>query len=116
MRIRLRRPAVRHNPIDKGRLAGTILYGSKIRDGRRMERIPVEAWLRRWSGNRTFETFFTRNELKLPPPPEGKPAEGGQGEGADSQSEEVSHSPLAIDTPTWSCGTSRLVVSCAASS
>jgi protoporphyrinogen oxidase len=46
------------NPIDKGRLGGTILYGSKIRNGQRMERIPVEAWLRRWSGRRTFETFW----------------------------------------------------------
>jgi protoporphyrinogen oxidase len=46
------------NLIDKGRLGGTILYGSKIRNGQRMERIPVEAWLRRWSGRRTFETFW----------------------------------------------------------
>jgi len=46
------------NPIDKARLAGTILYGSKIRNGQRMERIPVEAWLRRWSGRRTFDTFW----------------------------------------------------------
>ena len=46
------------NPIDKGRLGGTILYGSKIRNGQRMERIPVEAWLRRWSGRRTFDTFW----------------------------------------------------------
>jgi protoporphyrinogen oxidase len=46
------------NPIDKGRLAATILYGSKIRNGQRMERIPVEAWLRRWSGRRTFDTFW----------------------------------------------------------
>jgi protoporphyrinogen oxidase len=46
------------NPIDKGRLGATILYGSKIRNGQRMERIPVEAWLRRWSGRRTFDTFW----------------------------------------------------------
>jgi protoporphyrinogen oxidase len=46
------------NPIDKGRLGGTILYGSKIGNGQRMERIPVEAWLRRWSGRRTFDTFW----------------------------------------------------------
>jgi protoporphyrinogen oxidase len=46
------------NPIDKGRLGGTILYGSKLKDGRRMERIPVEDWLRRWSGDRTFERFW----------------------------------------------------------
>jgi protoporphyrinogen oxidase len=46
------------NPIDKARLGGTIVYGSKIRNGERMERIPVESWLRRWSGRRTFETFW----------------------------------------------------------
>ncbi|MCB1016387.1 MAG: NAD(P)/FAD-dependent oxidoreductase [Acidimicrobiales bacterium] len=43
---------------DKLRLGGTILYGSRIRDGERMERIDVETWLRRWSGPRTFETFW----------------------------------------------------------
>ena len=31
------------NPLDKLRLGGTIVYGSKIRDGKRMERIPVDA-------------------------------------------------------------------------
>jgi len=46
------------NPLDKARLGGTIVYGSKIRDGKRMERIPVDAWLRRWSGTRTFEQFW----------------------------------------------------------
>jgi len=46
------------NPLDKARLGGTIVYGSKIRDGKRMERIPVDAWLRRWSGERTFEQFW----------------------------------------------------------
>ncbi|HEY4632416.1 MAG TPA: NAD(P)/FAD-dependent oxidoreductase [Candidatus Limnocylindrales bacterium] len=46
------------NLIDKLRLGGTIFYGSRIRDGRRMEREPVVAWLRRWSGGRTFERFW----------------------------------------------------------
>ncbi len=46
------------NPLDKLRLGGTIVYGSKIRNGERMERIPVDAWLRRWSGQRTFERFW----------------------------------------------------------
>jgi protoporphyrinogen oxidase len=46
------------NLIDKLRLGGTIFYGSRIRDGRRMEREPVAAWLRRWSGGRTFERFW----------------------------------------------------------
>src|SRR6476646_3256964 len=32
------------NALDKLRLGGTIVYGSKIRDGKRMERIPVDAW------------------------------------------------------------------------
>lgn len=44
--------------VDKFRLGGTILYGSRIRDGRRMERIGVDDWLRRWSGGRTFERFW----------------------------------------------------------
>ena len=44
--------------LDKLRLGGTILYGSKIRDGRRMEGVDVSTWLRRWSGNRTFERFW----------------------------------------------------------
>jgi protoporphyrinogen oxidase len=46
------------NALDKLRLGGTIVYGSKIRDGKRMERIPVDAWLQRWSGTRTFERFW----------------------------------------------------------
>ena len=43
---------------DKGRLAATILRASRIRDGRALERIPVEAWLTRWSGRRTFERIW----------------------------------------------------------
>ncbi len=46
------------NLLDKFRLGGTIFYGSRIRDGKRMEREPVEAWLRRWSGGRTFDRFW----------------------------------------------------------
>jgi protoporphyrinogen oxidase len=45
--------------LDKLRLGATIFYGSKIRSGKRMERIPVDAWLRRWSGARTFDRFWT---------------------------------------------------------
>lgn len=52
----LRLPALRL--MDKLRLGGTIFYGSKIGNGRRLERISVERWLRRWSGRRTFETFW----------------------------------------------------------
>ena len=44
--------------IDKLRLGGTIVVGSKIRNGRKMERITVERWLRRWSGNAAFDTFW----------------------------------------------------------
>jgi protoporphyrinogen oxidase len=42
----------------KLRLGGTIVLGSKIRTGRRMEQISVERWLRRWSGDSAFETFW----------------------------------------------------------
>lgn len=44
--------------IDKLRLAFTIIYGSKIKNWRRLEQISVEEWLRRWSGDRTFEKFW----------------------------------------------------------
>jgi protoporphyrinogen oxidase/peptidoglycan/xylan/chitin deacetylase (PgdA/CDA1 family) len=43
---------------DKLRLGGTIFYGSKVRDWRRLERVPVERWLSTWSGRRTFERFW----------------------------------------------------------
>jgi protoporphyrinogen oxidase len=44
--------------IDKARLAATILYASRIEDGRRLELIPVTEWLERWSGRRTFERIW----------------------------------------------------------
>jgi protoporphyrinogen oxidase len=44
--------------IDKLRLGGTILYGSKVRDWQRLEQVPVEQWLTTWSGRRTFERFW----------------------------------------------------------
>ena len=44
--------------VDKVRLGGTIVLGSKIRNGRSMERITAERWLRRWSGRSAFETFW----------------------------------------------------------
>ena len=43
---------------DKMRLAATILYGSKIEDGRPLERIPVSDWLTRLSGRRVFERIW----------------------------------------------------------
>jgi protoporphyrinogen oxidase/peptidoglycan/xylan/chitin deacetylase (PgdA/CDA1 family) len=52
----LRFPALRMS--DKARLGATIVYGSKVRDWQRLERISVERWLKAWSGRRTFETFW----------------------------------------------------------
>jgi len=46
------------SPLDKARLALTILAADRIQDGRAMERIPVEDWLVRWSGRRTWERFW----------------------------------------------------------
>lgn len=44
--------------LDKLRLGFTIFYASKIRNWRRLEKIPVTDWLKRWSGKRTFEKFW----------------------------------------------------------
>ena len=44
--------------LQKLRLGGTIFLGSKIRNWRAMEQIPVERWLRKWSGNSTFEKVW----------------------------------------------------------
>lgn len=43
---------------DKARLAATILRASRTGDWRRLEQVPVEDWLRRWSGTRTYERFW----------------------------------------------------------
>jgi protoporphyrinogen oxidase len=43
---------------DKLRLGGTIFYGSKVKNWRRLETVPVERWLKVWSGRRTFERFW----------------------------------------------------------
>lgn len=43
---------------DKLRLGLTILYGSKIHNWKRLETISVEDWLKRWSGQHTFEKFW----------------------------------------------------------
>ncbi|HEV7517232.1 MAG TPA: NAD(P)/FAD-dependent oxidoreductase [Thermoanaerobaculia bacterium] len=43
---------------DKLRLAATILHASRIKDPLPLEAIPVADWLRRWSGERTFETIW----------------------------------------------------------
>jgi protoporphyrinogen oxidase len=44
--------------IDKLRLGLTIFYASKIRNWKRLEKVSVENWLRRWSGRRTFEKIW----------------------------------------------------------
>ena len=44
--------------VDKARLALTIVVGSRISDGRAMERVGVQAWLTKWSGRRTVERFW----------------------------------------------------------
>jgi protoporphyrinogen oxidase len=46
------------SPLAKLRLAVTVFYASRIRDGRRLERVPVADWLRRWSGRRALERFW----------------------------------------------------------
>jgi len=46
------------SPIDKLRLAFTIVYASRLKDWRRLEAIPVADWLRRLSGRRTFERIW----------------------------------------------------------
>ncbi len=44
--------------LEKLRLGWTIFYASKIRNWKRLERIGVTQWLRRWSGNGTFEKIW----------------------------------------------------------
>ncbi len=44
--------------VSKFRLALTILRASKIRDWQYLEKIPVLAWLRKWSGRRTTEKIW----------------------------------------------------------
>ncbi len=44
--------------VDKVRLAATIMVASRLRDYRRLEGIPVAAWLQRWSGRRTFDRIW----------------------------------------------------------
>ena len=46
------------NLYQKFRLGSTIFFGSKLRDWEKLEKISVESWLRRWSGNSTFEKIW----------------------------------------------------------
>lgn len=43
---------------DKFRLGGTIFLASRIKDGRALEQVPVESWLKRWSGRRVVEKIW----------------------------------------------------------
>jgi protoporphyrinogen oxidase len=44
--------------LDKLRLAGTVLYASRLQNWRPLERVPVDEWLRRLSGDHTFERIW----------------------------------------------------------
>lgn len=46
------------NLYQKFRLGGTIFCASKRSDWQHLEEIPVERWLRKWSGNSTFEKIW----------------------------------------------------------
>ncbi|ELS32064.1 MULTISPECIES: NAD(P)/FAD-dependent oxidoreductase [Pseudanabaena] len=46
------------NLIDKLRFAFTIIYGSKITDWKKLEKISVSDWLIRWSGKHVFEKIW----------------------------------------------------------
>ena len=46
------------NIIDKFRLGLTIIVASRIKDYKRLEKIPVTKWLRKWSGSRTFNKIW----------------------------------------------------------
>ncbi len=44
--------------IGKFRLGGTIFYASRVKDWKRLEKIPVAEWLGKLSGRRTFEKIW----------------------------------------------------------
>lgn len=44
--------------IDKARLAGAILYASRVTDWRALEQVPVADWLERLSGKRVFQRMW----------------------------------------------------------
>jgi protoporphyrinogen oxidase len=46
------------SPVGKARLAATIFYASRIKNWQRLENVSVEDWLRRWSGNSTFDRIW----------------------------------------------------------
>ncbi len=46
------------NLIDKFRLGLTIIVASRIKNWKRLEKIPVTKWLRRWSGKNTYNKIW----------------------------------------------------------
>ena len=46
------------NLIDKFRLGLTILVASKIKDWKKLEKIPVTSWLKKWSGKNTYNKIW----------------------------------------------------------
>ena len=44
--------------VSKLRLAATILYASRLKNWKKLERIPVATWLQTWSGKATFEKIW----------------------------------------------------------
>lgn len=42
----------------KLRLAATIFYASKVKNWKKLEKVPVTEWLRRWSGNYTVDKLW----------------------------------------------------------
>lgn len=46
------------NLIDKVRLGLTIISASLIKDLKKMEDVPVEVWLKKWSGRRVYEKIW----------------------------------------------------------
>jgi protoporphyrinogen oxidase len=44
--------------VDKFRLALTVLVASRIKEASRLEKIPVQDWLTKWSGRRAYEVFW----------------------------------------------------------
>ncbi|MBS1921546.1 MAG: NAD(P)/FAD-dependent oxidoreductase [Bacteroidetes bacterium] len=46
------------NLINKFRLGLTIIVASKIKNWKRLEKIPVTSWLKKWSGKKTFNKIW----------------------------------------------------------
>jgi protoporphyrinogen oxidase len=44
--------------IQRVRLGATLAWATQVRDGRKLEQVPVETWLRKLSGNSAFDRFW----------------------------------------------------------